>query len=251
MSARCDHSRVGFAGQWSDRSRPFFDSEQIHLNSAATSGPSRATVVLVHGLWMNGFQLKVLQHRLATTGNFRVVSYSYPTLSGGISDHVRGLLEFARKQSTHELHFVGHSLGGLVILRALEVTDDLPPGRAVLLGTPSQGSRAAQGIARVIPFGKAILGAALNAECIECTSREYSGHREVGVIAGSMRLGLGRLFANFESGRDHDGTVLVEETYLPGAKDHIVLSTSHSGMVFSAEVAEQAVCFLRQGAFRR
>jgi pimeloyl-ACP methyl ester carboxylesterase len=216
------------------------------LNSASNSP---ATIVLVHGLWMSGFQLKVLQHRLESAGNFRVVSYSYPTLSGGMTDHVRGLLEFARKQRVDELHFVGHSLGGLVILRALELTDDFPPGRAVLLGTPSQGSRAAQGVARVVPFGKAILGAAVNAECIEHTPREYRGHRDVGVIAGSMGVGLGRLFATLPG--DHDGTVLVEETYLPGAKDHIVLSISHTGMLFSTDVAEQAACFLRQGTFRR
>jgi len=219
------------------------------LNSAPNPAAAPATIVLVHGLWMSGFQLKVLQHRLESQGDFRVVSYSYPSLSGGMSDHVRGLLELARKQRAGELHFVGHSLGGLVILRALELTDDLPPGRAVLLGTPSQGSRAAQGVARIVPFGKAILGAALNAECVEHSPREYQGHRDVGVIAGSMGVGLGRLFANLESA--HDGTVLVEETYLPGAKDHIVLSISHTGMVFSSEVAEQAAAFLRGGSFRR
>lgn len=193
--------------------------------------------------------MKLLQRRLESASNCRVVSYSYPSISGGMSDHVRGLLEFARKQNAGELHFVGHSLGGLVILRALEITDDLPPGRVVLLGTPSQGSRAAQGVARVVPFGKAILGAAINAECIEHSPREYQGHRDVGVIAGSATLGLGRLFATLPG--DHDGTVLVEETYLPGTKDHIILSISHTGMLFSTEVAEQAAFFLRSGAFRR
>lgn len=199
-----------------------------------------ATIMLVHGLWMSGFELRVLKYRLEAAG-FRVVAYSYPTVSGSMSDHVRGLLDLARKQGAQELHFVGHSLGGLVILRALQLTDDLPPGRAVLLGTPLQGSRAAQGIARVLPFGKAILGAAVNAECVECSPRAWTGHREVGVIAGSMGLGLGRLFADFKS--DHDGTVMVEETHLPGAKDHIVLSTSHTGLVFSTKVVEQTVCF--------
>ena len=207
-----------------------------------------ATIILVHGLWMSGFELRVLKHRLAGEG-FRVVAYSYPTLSGGMSDHVRGLLDLAKKQAAPQLHFVGHSLGALVILRALQITDDLPPGRAVLLGPPLQGSKAAQGIARILPFGKAILGAAVNAECVECSPREWTGHRDVGIIAGSLGLGLGRLFANLKS--DHDGTVMVEETHLPGAKDHIVLSTSHTGLVFSAEVAEQAARFLREGKFQR
>ena len=62
-------------------------------------------------------------------------------------------------------------------------------------------------------------------------------------------MGLGRLFADLNA--DHDGTVLVEETKLPGAKDHIVLNTSHTSMLFSPEVAQQAVAFLRDGRFER
>jgi pimeloyl-ACP methyl ester carboxylesterase len=210
---------------------------------------SSSLVILVHGLWMSGFELGAIKHRLETGGRFRALPFSYPSVHGAMSDHVRGLIDFARAQKADRLHFVGHSLGGLVILRALEITDDLPPGRAVLLGSPCQGSRAAQGVARILPFGKALLGAAVNAECIEHAPREWSGRREVGVIAGSMRMGLGRLFAHLDA--EHDGTVLVEETHLPGAKDHIVLGVSHTGMLFSAEVVEQAAEFLEHGAFRR
>jgi len=206
------------------------------------------TVILVHGLWMAGFQLSVLKSRLEARSRFRVVAFSYPSLQGSMSDHARSLVEFARGQGSSELHFVGHSLGGLVILRALQLAQDLPTGRAVLLGSPCQGSRAAQGVAR-IPFGKAILGGAVNEECIKFSPREWSGHREVGVIAGSMRFGLGRLFADFDS--DHDGTVLVEETRLPGSKDHIVLETTHTGMLLSGDVADQTVWFLEHGEFRR
>jgi pimeloyl-ACP methyl ester carboxylesterase len=210
---------------------------------------SSSTVILVHGLWMSGFELGVLRHRLESDGRLHAVAFSYPSLSGSMGDHVRGLIEFARAQQAAELHFVGHSLGGIVILRALQVTDDLPPGRAVLLGTPVQGSKAAQGVARMLPFGKAILGAAVNEEVIPCAPREWSGRREIGVLAGSMGMGLGRLFADLNT--DHDGTVMVEETRLPGAKDQIVMNISHTGMLFSAEVAQQVGHFLRDGAFRR
>lgn len=217
------------------------------INNDSQSSRS-ATVVTVHGLWMTGFELGLIRRRLEADRGFRAVAFSYPSLSGSMSDHVRSLIEFARAQKAAQLHFVGHSLGGLVILRALQLTDDLPPGRAVLLGTPLQGSRAAQGVAR-LPFGKAILGSAVHEECIEYTPREWSGQREIGIIAGSMGMGLGRLFAHLNT--DHDGTVLVEETHLPGARDHIVVSTSHTGLLFSAEVAEQAGNFLRTGRFHR
>ncbi len=197
---------------------------------------------------MAGFQLGVLKRRIEAASSLRAVCFSYPTVKGCMADHVRSLIEFARAQPTDELHFVGHSLGSLVTLRALEVTNDLPPGRAVLLGPPCQGSRAAQGVAR-LPFGRAILGRAIHEECIECASHQWSGRREIGIIAGSMRMGLGRLFAKLDA--DHDGTVLVEETRLPGAKDHLVLHTSHTSMLLSTEVAEQAVAFLEKGTFKR
>lgn len=218
------------------------------MNSRASNDSSAATVVLVHGLWMVGFELGVLKHRLEADGRLRAVAFSYPSLAGVMSDHVHSLIEFARAQEAEQLHFVGHSLGGLVVLRALQLTDELPPGRAVLLGAPVQGSKAAQGVARLVPFGKAILGAAVNEECIDYAPREWSGRRDVGVIAGSMGMGLGRLFAQLDS--DHDGTVMVEETRLPGAKDHIVVETSHTGLLFSAQVAEQSAHFLRDGRFR-
>ena len=209
----------------------------------------RPLILLVHGLWMSGFELGVLKHRLEANGQFRAIAFSYPSISGSMTDHVNSLIEFARAQSTDQLHFVGHSLGGLVVLKALQLTDDLPDGRAVLLGTPVQGSRAARGVARLLPFGKAILGAAVNAEIVDCAPREWSGRRDIGVIAGSMGLGLGRFFAELNTA--HDGTVLVEETKLPGAKDELIVSTSHTGMLFSAEIAEQTAHFLKERRFRK
>ena len=137
------------------------------MNARASNTTPAATVVLVHGLWMVGFELGVLKHRLEADGRFRAVAFTYPTVSGAMSDHVSNLLDFARERRAEELHFVGHSLGGLVVLRALQSTNDLPPGRAVLLGTPSQGSKAAQSVARLVPFGKAILGAVVSEECID------------------------------------------------------------------------------------
>jgi pimeloyl-ACP methyl ester carboxylesterase len=196
---------------------------------------------------MSGFELGVLKRRLQP--QFHPVAFSYPSLSGSMADHARSLVEFARAQKAEELHFVGHSLGGLVILRALQLANDLPPGKAVLLGTPLQGSKAAQGVARWMPFAKTILGAAAHEEVIEAVAREWVGERDVGIIAGSLGMGLGRLFAAFDT--DHDGTVSVAETQLPGARDHIVMPTSHTGLLFSADVAEQSAHFLSKGAFRR
>jgi pimeloyl-ACP methyl ester carboxylesterase len=209
-----------------------------------------ALAILVHGLWMRGPALTVLKRRVEADGSLRALLFSYPTIVGSMSDHVRRLLDFAHTHAprSERLHFVGHSLGGLVILKALSATDDLPPGRAVLLGSPLQGSRTVQRLARV-PLGRRLLGGALMEECIDCPPREWSGRRDVGVIAGSMGFGMGRVLGNL--GAEHDGTVTVEETRLPGAKDHIVVAASHTGMLLSAEVAAQTRYFLEHGNFSR
>jgi pimeloyl-ACP methyl ester carboxylesterase len=209
-----------------------------------------ALAILVHGLWMRGPALTVIKRRLEADGSWRALLFSYPTIVGSMSDHVRRLIDFAHAHAhrSERLHFVGHSLGGLVILKALSVTDDLPPGRAVLLGSPLQGSRTVQRLARV-PLGRTLLGSALVEECIDCPPREWSGRRDVGVIAGSMSFGMGRMLGNL--GAEHDGTVTVEETRLPGARDHIVVAASHTGMLLSAQVAAQTKYFLENGEFSR
>src|ERR1700741_3567751 len=168
-----------------------------------SDSPPPALTILVHGLWQSGLELFVMSRRLQADGTMRAIFFSYPTIVGSMSNHVRRLIECARAHQAERLHFVGHSLGGLVVLRALQVTNDLPPGRAVLLGSPLQGSRTAQSFAR-LPFGRTLLGGALSEECIDWSPREWSGRRDVGVIAGSMKMGLGRLLARLDA--EHDGT---------------------------------------------
>lgn len=220
----------------------------MNANPLPDSGRAPGLVILVHGLWQSGLEFFVMRRRLQADGSLRALFFSYPTTVGTMSNHVRRLIDCARAHRAEQLHFVGHSLGGLVVLRALEITDDLPPGRAVLLGSPLQGSRTAQSLAR-LPFGRVLLGGALTQECVDWSPREWSGRREVGVIAGSMGFGVGRLLANLDAA--HDGTVLVEETRLQGAKDHIVVAASHTGLLVSAQVAEQTRHFLERGTFKR
>lgn len=212
-------------------------------------------VLLVHGLWMSGLEMASLRHRLVDDHGFAAEPFSYASVSGSMVDHVKALREFAQTHRVERLHFIGHSLGGLVVLKLLEATADLPPGRAVLLGSPLQGSRAAQGLARW-PIGRAMLGITMRDEFLpaetlepQSTRRVWGGRREVGVIAGSGGWGLGRLVASLEG--DNDGTVMVAETQLPGATDHLVLPVTHTGMLFSAEVARQSAEFLRSGRFAR
>jgi hypothetical protein len=143
-------------------------------------------------------------------------------------------------------HVVAHSLGAIVALEAYVLDPGLPPGRIVLLGGPVQGSRAARSIVRWV-IGPQILGQLGAAELCRPYARRAPAGREVGVIAGSLSAGLGRLFA--ELPQPNDGTVAVEETRLPGAAAEIILDVSHTGMLLSAAVANATAAFLSTGRF--
>jgi len=156
------------------------------------------------------------------------------------------LLQLLTAEKLDRPILVGHSLGGLVLLRLLERFPGLPPGRVVFLGTPSVGSKAVTAIARV-GWLAPLLGSCVTEELMSPQSRAWTSDRELGVIAGTLPLGLGQLFARFDE--PSDGTIAVSETRLPGASDHLVLPVSHMGMLISSRVAEECAGFLRNGRF--
>ena len=84
---------------------------------------------------------------------------------------------------------------------------------------------------------------------IAVAEREHltQGAAAVGVVAGRTPRGLGRLFADL--GGEHDGTVAVDETRLPGIAAHCVVEASHTGLVVSAAARRQVLRFLRDGRF--
>lgn len=205
------------------------------------------TVILVHGLWMHGIVMGLVGRRIAR-GGFRALAYSYPSMRLTLSENAARFSRYLQKLSASRLHLVGHSLGGLIVLRTLELAAPLPPGRVVLAGTPFVGSYAARRLEQ-LPGGRTVLGRSLP-EWLESVHARPVPGREIGVIAGNTPFGLGRLIVP-DVPRPSDGVVSVEETRLPGMRDHIVLPVSHSGMLVSRAVARQICVFLRDGAFAR
>lgn len=207
-------------------------------------------LVYVHGLWQSGGEARWLRRRLAQDLGAQAAAFSYASITADVTTNAAALGEFLGATRADTLHLVGHSLGGLVILKLFELglRPDLPPGRIVLLGPPLRGSRAARNLAR-LPFGKKILGSGIQEEGLAVRDRCWSRRRELGVIAGDLALGVGRLFGKL--GAPSDGTVTVEETRIEGAADSVVLHVSHTGMLLSSRVARQAGVFLRTGRFER
>lgn len=197
-------------------------------------------VILLHGLWMPRLSMQWLARRLRAMG-FAPEVFGYATVAGGPDAAVPRLAEHLRGRPAYLL---AHSLGGLVALTTLERHPDLPVSRVVCLGSPLCGSGAAKGLA-----GHAWSAASLgrSADLLRRGCGPWRGDAEVGVVAGSTPLGLGRYFGRFSGA--NDGTVAVDETRLPGLADHTVVATSHTGLLLSPEVARQAVAFFRRGRF--
>lgn len=204
------------------------------------------TVVLVHGLWLGGWVCSLLGHWLHQSG-YQVERFSYPSTRESLTANAARLSRFAQSIDTRVLHFVGHSLGGLVAAKSQIDHPDRRPGRIVLLGSPFGGSYAASRL-ESRRLGHALLGRSLREWLIDRPAT-WRGPRELGVIAGSGRIGMGRFVAP-ELPRPNDGVVTADETRVPGAADHILLPVSHTAMLASRIVADETAHFLRHGRFR-
>lgn len=200
------------------------------------------TVILAHGLWVPGFVMQPIAARLERAG-YRCRNFSYYGAGRPFEAHCERLARFAREVGP--AHFVGHSMGGLVILDALNRHPDLEVGRVVLMGTPVRGCFAGRRIAR-LAAGRWFLG---QSEQLwrEGRAARWQRPEALGIVAGSLPLGLGRIFGALPG--VNDGVVSLEETAVEGMADRIVLPVGHSAMLLSARVAASIAAFLAQGSF--
>ncbi len=212
------------------------------------SGLVKSNVIFVHGLWMTGIEMFPLRQRLRHLGH-QVRSFHYSSIRMGLSEAAGHLNSYIGRISARvqSLHLVGHSLGGLVILKLFEDFPSQPPGRIVLLGPPYHGSKTAQRFCR-IPCARYLLGRSMPPLLGRDIPR-WSGNRDLGVIAGTLNIGPGRILG--KTSRIGDGTIALEETRIPNARDFIALPVSHMGLVFSKGVAIQIDHFFKTGRFLR
>lgn len=200
-------------------------------------------VVVVHGLWMNGLAMLPLARRLERCG-FAVTRHGYQSVRRGLRENARRLAAVCEKSGA-PLNLVGHSLGGLLIMTMLHNHPQVKVHRVVLLGSPYANSAAAQGMAR-FATSRGLLGRTIH-DWLRQPRPPIPDGVELGVIAGDLSIGLGRLVAHLP--RPNDGVVILDETQVPGAADSIVLHTSHTAMLVSPAVAHAACAFLKNGSF--
>lgn len=195
---------------------------------------------------MPGHELALLQRRVARRG-FHTVRFTYPSVRHHIGHNAALLQDLLSTLEAATVHFVGHSMGGLVVARLFQDFPGQRPGRIVALGAPFAGSYVARRLADSA-LGRLILGH--GREPLAGGAAPWAGGRELGTVAGTLALGIGRLLGPGLP-RPNDGTVAVAETHLAGETDAIELPVTHTGLVFSAEAARQVCAFLKTGRFVR
>jgi 8-oxo-dGTP pyrophosphatase MutT (NUDIX family)/pimeloyl-ACP methyl ester carboxylesterase len=215
--------------------------------SDSDRGEGGESVVVVHGLWMPGYETALLRRRLARAG-FLPRLFRFRTVADGLDANAERLARFAERLPGDKVHFVGHSLGGVVAAQMLQTHSLARTGRVVCLGSPLRGTHSGKRLAR-FRWGAGLTGRSIGDLLARGGLAPWSGTADLGVIAGHLPLGLGLLLGALP--RPHDGVVSVEETRLAGATDHIVLPLSHTALVFSRTAARQIAYFLRHGRFER
>ena len=195
----------------------------------------------MHGLIMN-----LLVKRLAKAG-FVAKIFSFPSVRLRPAENAKRLQKFLTTVDSHTVHFVCHSLGGLVVRHLLHTFPDQAEGRVVNLGTPHQPSGIAQQLCKILP-GRLFLGESIDAGLLGGAPK-WKRAKELGIIAGNLSLGPGLIIPGLPA--PNDGTVAVEETRLAGMRDHIILPVTHMGLLLSRTVALQTIYFLNNGYFYR
>jgi pimeloyl-ACP methyl ester carboxylesterase len=210
-----------------------------------SASPEEA-VLLLHGAWMNPWVMAYLAYRLRREG-FAPQTLGYRTMRDTLGEHLLRMEKRIAALKAPRVHLVGHSLGGVIVLHYLQRSADERIGRAVLLGAPVSGCRAVVGLAQRLG-GEVLLGKSL-AVWREPVDVPLNPRFEIGAIAGTWALGLGRIVTRLP--KPNDGVVCVDETKFPALHDHLALAVGHTLMLASPRIAHQTAAFLRTGAFRR
>ena len=207
-------------------------------------------IILLHGILRSARSMAPLCRFLEKQG-YATCNINYPSARHSIAQIVSIIqpeIERFAGSISGSVHFIGHSMGGLVI-RQLLATHPLPNlGRVVMLGTPNHGSKIADILqhwrlyrACYGPAGQQLTTAANPAPSSPIDF-------ELGVLAGNISFDP---LCNYLLGAPNDGKVTIESTKLLGMKDHRIIRATHSFFPLNRIAWKHTVQFLKTGMFAK
>jgi triacylglycerol lipase len=225
------------------------------LASAMMAGqavPNGDCVVLLHGMGRTTVSMKRLEWSLASRG-YQVVNLSYPSTRLPVQrlarEHLAPAVQRIEVGPGGRVHFVTHSLGGIVLRQYLAENELTNLGRVVMLGPPNRGSEAADRL-KNNPLYQWLTGPSgqqLGTRSDDLPRQLGPVTPELGVIAGDRSFNP--FFSRLLRGPD-DGKVSVASTRVEGMSDFVVMHTSHTWLTCRQSVLEQVISFLETGRFR-
>lgn len=211
--------------------------------------PQNETVILLHGLARTACSMNKL-NRAFTKRGYATVNYDYPSRSLEIEQLSEQVIKsaLARCQRTGRIHFVTHSLGGILLRYYLSQHDITNLGHVIMLGPPNHGSELADKLQQYSIYrcllGPAAMQVGTNAQSLP--NRIGPPTYSVGIIAGDHSINwLGSQLLP----KPNDGTVSVASTCLANVDNHLVLPVSHPFMMSNAIVIRQTLYFIQHGRF--
>jgi triacylglycerol lipase len=216
-------------------------------------GAAMATeaVILLHGLARSDASMVQMAEALEAEG-YAVLNINYPSREAEIESlaatAIGQALTDPRVMAAGKIHFVTHSMGGILVRQFLQTNSIDRLGRVVMLGPPNRGSEVVDELGDFQLF-ESINGPAgrqLGTDSNSVPNRLGPVNVELGVIAGDRSINL--INSGMIDGPD-DGKVSVASTKIEGMKAHLVVHVTHPYLMKNAQVIRETICFLRTGMF--
>ena len=224
----------------------------VGLLSVSLPAEAGECVVLLHGLARTSTSMNRMQRELQFSG-YATVNIDYPSRELPIEALAepaveRGLAACREFDGLSQIHFVTHSLGGILVRYYLERHDVPELGRVVMLGPPNQGSAAADELGDVPGFDllNGPAGRQLGKGAESVPLKLGPADFELGVIAGTRTIDP---ITSAVLDDPDDGRVSVEDTRLEGMQDFVTVAHSHAFMMRMPRTIELTIAFLKDGRF--